>query len=167
MLGSVHFSQFIGRNGFSFFSHWRSAQDLNLAPEVNSATPPVSTTFNVALHELYHVLGFGHEQTRKDRDKYITIDCSKNQAECDGQYSLCSSCTELPNIPYDYESIMHYPISECPKEGCVVMSQPSPLGTPPPVGTFDADHVAKYMWDPATNLSPTDVLALQAVYGTP
>lgn len=58
------------------------------------------------VHELFHALGFQHEQTRPDRDTYVTINW---QNICSGQE---------PNFwlnpiagrygPYDFASIMHY-----------------------------------------------------------
>uniref|UniRef100_A0A3P8UBP8 Metalloendopeptidase n=1 Tax=Amphiprion percula TaxID=161767 RepID=A0A3P8UBP8_AMPPE len=51
-------------------------------------------------HELMHVLGFYHEHTRSDRDQYVRINW-KNE-------NFKTQNTENLNIPYDYNSVMHY-----------------------------------------------------------
>jgi hypothetical protein len=59
-----------------------------------------------AVHELMHVLGFYHEQSRPDRDQYITIrfqNVAPDQAE---HLDICQDCT-TQGLPYDYASIMH------------------------------------------------------------
>ncbi|XP_055468208.1 meprin A subunit alpha [Psammomys obesus] len=60
-------------------------------------------------HEILHALGFYHEQSRTDRDDYVTIwwdeiipDYKHNFDTYDDK-----SITDL-NTPYDYESVMHY-----------------------------------------------------------
>ncbi|XP_031418213.1 hatching enzyme 1.2-like [Clupea harengus] len=60
----------------------------------------------VIQHELLHALGFHHEHTRSDRDKYIRINwehvpngASSNFAKRD---------TNNLNTTYDYSSLMHY-----------------------------------------------------------
>ncbi|KFU93212.1 Meprin A subunit alpha, partial [Chaetura pelagica] len=60
-------------------------------------------------HEILHALGFYHEQSRMDRDDYVTIwwdqiitDKEHNFVKYDDGY-----ITDL-NTPYDYESVMHY-----------------------------------------------------------
>ena len=62
-----------------------------------------------ALHELMHTIGFWHEQSREDRDDYITV--LKNNIHADKlenfqKYSL----KEIDHLgaKYDYCSIMHY-----------------------------------------------------------
>ena len=62
-----------------------------------------------ALHELMHSIGFWHEQSREDRDDYITV--LKNNIQDDKldnfkKYSL----KEIDHLgaKYDYCSIMHY-----------------------------------------------------------
>ncbi|MED6255724.1 hypothetical protein ATANTOWER_013896, partial [Ataeniobius toweri] len=66
---------------------------------------PSCSVGNIA-HEILHTLGFQHEHTRLDRDKFINVVQSniipgmeKNFRKLDGQTF---------NIPYDYTSIMHY-----------------------------------------------------------
>jgi hypothetical protein len=71
-------------------------------------------------HEIGHVLGLGHEHTRSDRDKYITISWSNIQKGREAWY--CRAIGDprtrakigdqqiLANTAYDYDSIMHYPV---------------------------------------------------------
>ena len=67
----------------------------------------------VAVHELGHVVGFWHEQTRPDRDSYITVlwenireDSHKNF------YKRRKEEIDTRGRLYDYNSTMHYsPVS--------------------------------------------------------
>ncbi|KAM9382224.1 meprin A subunit alpha [Phaethornis superciliosus] len=60
-------------------------------------------------HELLHALGFYHEQSRTDRDDYVTIwwDQINTGQEHNFEKYDDSYITDL-NTPYDYESLMHY-----------------------------------------------------------
>nr|XP_057939819.1 high choriolytic enzyme 1-like [Doryrhamphus excisus] len=57
-------------------------------------------------HEINHALGFQHEQTRSDRDRYVRI----NWENIDPQmaYNFYKQDTNNLNTPYDYSSVMHY-----------------------------------------------------------
>ncbi|KRZ09729.1 Zinc metalloproteinase nas-6 [Trichinella zimbabwensis] len=63
----------------------------------------------VIVHELMHVLGFWHEQSRTDRDDFIIIRAENVIPSMVGQFRKI----ELPYVDfldekYDYYSIMHY-----------------------------------------------------------
>ena len=63
----------------------------------------------VVLHETGHALGFWHEQSRPDRDKYVKIiwkNISKRYLNQFGKRPL--SETESRGYAYDYRSVMHY-----------------------------------------------------------
>ncbi|CAL8404404.1 unnamed protein product [Boreogadus saida] len=57
-------------------------------------------------HELLHVLGFNHEQTRSDRDKYIRV-AWENIID-DQKYNFNKLNTLNQGTPYDYSSVMQY-----------------------------------------------------------
>ncbi|XP_045124477.1 zinc metalloproteinase nas-4-like isoform X2 [Portunus trituberculatus] len=63
----------------------------------------------VVMHELLHALGFYHEQSRYDRDDYVTImweNIDKDMANNFKKYSRKNITTF--GEPYDYGSLMHY-----------------------------------------------------------
>ena len=48
-----------------------------------------------------------HEQSRPDRDKYVTINYSNIQGGNAHNFDICNNC-QFQQTPYDYNSIMHY-----------------------------------------------------------
>jgi len=61
-------------------------------------------------HETLHALGFYHEQSRTDRDKYVKILWNNIQPGLEDQFQK-SNKREVTDLgsPYDYASVMHYP----------------------------------------------------------
>ena len=68
----------------------------------------------IIVHELMHALGFLHEQTRHDRDGYVTIVWGNIKKDKYGRDQSGNFKKRSKNIedtlgtPYDYCSIMHY-----------------------------------------------------------
>ncbi|XP_072324576.1 meprin A subunit beta [Scyliorhinus torazame] len=60
-------------------------------------------------HEFLHALGFWHEQSRSDRDDYVTIVWDKIENGKEHNFDKYDDKeTSNLNIPYDYTSVMHY-----------------------------------------------------------
>ncbi|XP_066914711.1 hatching enzyme 1.2-like isoform X2 [Clytia hemisphaerica] len=63
----------------------------------------------IALHELMHVLGFRHEQGRRDRGRYITIHYDRIKPEYRNQFTLDEYGKYVVyGTEYDGQSLMHY-----------------------------------------------------------
>uniref|UniRef100_A0AC34Q8J8 Metalloendopeptidase n=1 Tax=Panagrolaimus sp. JU765 TaxID=591449 RepID=A0AC34Q8J8_9BILA len=63
----------------------------------------------IIIHEMMHAVGFFHEQSRTDRDDFITIMWNNIQPGMQGQFEKYSTATiQSLGTDYDYTSIMHY-----------------------------------------------------------
>jgi len=75
------------------------SQQLNLqSPGCDS----VGTT----MHELGHALGMGHEQSRPDRDQYVTINWDNIKNGVENNFDIAQNGDT--SRPYDILSLMHY-----------------------------------------------------------
>nr|VFU02998.1 mRNA [Oulactis sp. MM-2018] len=64
----------------------------------------------IAVHEIMHALGFFHEQSRIDRDNYISIHWANIMPGVGYNFKKYShGQADTLGEPYDYGSIMHYP----------------------------------------------------------
>ncbi|XP_050956851.1 meprin A subunit beta isoform X1 [Labeo rohita] len=60
-------------------------------------------------HEFLHALGFWHEQSRFDRDDYVTIVWNQIKAGKEHNFNIHNDTVSSSfGLPYDYGSVMHY-----------------------------------------------------------
>ncbi len=60
----------------------------------------------VIVHECLHALGFWHEQSRPDRDSFVTIHLDRIPSDKEHNFDKKSSADVYG--PYDFDSVMHY-----------------------------------------------------------
>lgn len=77
------------------------------------------------IHEIGHTVGFWHEQSREDRDAFITINWANIQSGTEHNFNQHISDGDDVGA-YDYGSIMHYPRDAFSKNG-----QPTIVPTDP------------------------------------
>ncbi|XP_027431012.1 meprin A subunit beta isoform X1 [Zalophus californianus] len=60
-------------------------------------------------HEFLHALGFWHEQSRSDRDDYVSIMWDRILSGREHNFNTYNDqVSDSLNVPYDYTSVMHY-----------------------------------------------------------
>ncbi|WP_164503653.1 M12 family metallopeptidase [Pleionea sediminis] len=106
-----------------------------------------------AVHELGHALGFFHEQTRTDRDSYVTIYWNNIQRGMEYNFNKINSREGRDHGRYDYRSIMHYPTTAFSTNGQATIW--------PKQGGVDTRNLGKYF-----SLSSGDIAATAAIYGS-
>lgn len=86
--------------------------------------------YSNALHELGHVLGLEHEQSRADRDEYVVVHLEEIKEGMSHNFDKVSSYK--PSTPYDYNSIMHYDSFDFSKDSKPVLLTVNNLEIHPP-----------------------------------
>ncbi|XP_054720088.1 astacin-like metalloprotease toxin 5 [Uloborus diversus] len=79
-------------------SYWQ--QEMSLGPDC--------LYIGTIIHELGHTLGFNHEQTRSDRDKYVKIYWDNIEHGMDSEFIKAKPEEEILYNNFDYGSIMIY-----------------------------------------------------------
>ncbi|XP_072134800.1 meprin A subunit alpha-like [Mobula birostris] len=101
--GEKSFLSFKNLDGcWSFIGDSHNGQDLSIGTWCDTKAS--------VEHEILHALGFYHEHSRPDRDDYINIWWNEIQPEKKQNFApYGEDIITDQNIPYDYESVMHYP----------------------------------------------------------
>ncbi len=102
-------------------------------------------------HEILHSAGLWHEQSREDRDSYITISTANIQAGKEHNFNKHVS-DGIDIGSYDYGSIMHYPKNAFSKNGNNTINIKMPPGT------------ASTVIGQRNGLSPKDIAAINSLY---
>jgi len=103
-----------------------------------------------SIHELGHCLGLVHEHQRPDRDNYVLINWNKIYSVYHHNFEIIENpLIEEQSYPYDYESIMHYPINAFSRDGSVT------------IDVLDGSVVQR------NGISPFDAQKVQDIYGLP
>ncbi len=107
-----------------------------------------------AIHELGHALGFYHEQTRQDRDNYVTIYWNNIQRGMEYNFYETTANQGTSHGNYDYYSIMHYRTTAFGINNATTIW--------PTYSGVDTARIGN-----STQLSRGDIAAANAIYGTP
>ena len=97
-----------------------------------------------AIHEIGHTLGLWHEQSRKDRDSFVTIVWQNIDAAM--RHNFDQHVSDGDDVgPYDYGSIMHYPRTAFSINGrdTIVAKNNTPIGQRDKLSQGDISAVAQ------------------------
>ena len=116
---------------------------------------PGCASQGVVIHELLHAVGFAHEQTRPDRDQFVSIQWGNIQSGTEGNFqAYAPSQVNTLNRAYDLGSVMHYRWDAFSRNG-----QPTIL---PRQAGVDRNTLGN-----SQQMSNLDVQKVKAYYGCP
>jgi len=97
------------------------------------------STQSTIIHEIGHAVGFWHEQSRPDRDKYVTIHQQNIRPGYEHNFDIKTNIDSL-GVTYDFNSIMHYRATAWAKFGTITISTKEkdiPIGNAPELSLLD------------------------------
>jgi hypothetical protein len=115
-------------------------------------------TVGTILHEMGHVIGLWHEQSRADRDTYVSVNYQNIIKGSRFNFDVIQD--DFQNLTsYDYASLMHYPAFSFSRNGGAVLES-IPAGIP--LGSFDGVPVPAF-----ADYSAGDKEGISRLYGAP
>lgn len=88
---------------------WSSVGRIGGRQAVNLKSPSCTFRRGTIIHEIMHALGFFHEQNRPDRDDWVDIQFDNIRSGLESNFHKISSFYVTTfDVPYDYNSVMHY-----------------------------------------------------------
>ena len=110
------------------------------------------------LHEMGHVIGLWHEQSRSDRDAYVSVNYQNIIKGSRFNFDIVQDNTQNVTL-YDYASLMQYPAYSFTRNGGPAI-ETIPAGMP--IGSFDGIPVPT-----TTDYSAGDKEGIERLYGMP
>jgi astacin len=83
---------------YSYIGQIGGKQTISLAPGCLS--------LGTVVHEFFHALGVYHEQSRSDRDSFVTINFQNITSGREGNFQIAGNSDDIGS--YNYSSLMHY-----------------------------------------------------------
>ena len=114
--------------------------------------PGCLTNHNTIQHEMYHALGFAHEQNRNDRDSYIRVLYDNIEPSAHVWFDKMGDSWFNSGDRYDINSVMHYG-GDGPNNKYTMVVEDTTTGTWKPVQPKHGGHV-----------SSTDIIQLHKMY---
>ncbi|KAK2580109.1 hypothetical protein KPH14_012387 [Odynerus spinipes] len=109
---------------------WSSVGRIGGRQDVNLQVPGCVTKKGTVIHELMHAVGFFHEQSRYERDEYVSIQWNNIMSGHESNFEKASKeLTDAFGVGYDYGSVMHYSAYAFSKNGqqTIVPKEPGGL----------------------------------------
>lgn len=88
---------------------WSSIGRIGGPQQLNFQSPGCLYDLGTPIHEIMHTVGFMHEQSRPERDDYVTIFWRNIVRGMEGNFNKASRRDVSGfGVGYDYDSVMHY-----------------------------------------------------------
>ncbi|XP_033218253.1 zinc metalloproteinase nas-13-like [Belonocnema kinseyi] len=97
---------------------WSSVGRIGGRQDINLQVPGCIYKKGTVIHELMHVVGFLHEQSRYERDEFVIVQWQNILRGHEVNFEKSSrQTTDAFGIGYDYASVMHYSPNAFSKNG--------------------------------------------------
>lgn len=88
---------------------WSSVGRIGGKQVLNLQSPSCTTLVGTIIHELMHTVGFFHEQSREERDQFVTVMMGNIRRGYEENFKKNAKGTSSGyGVGYDYGSVMHY-----------------------------------------------------------